>query len=87
MRKGKKKHVESIFDSTIDWDHHIWYWTFNILYQIWWSQSIVESKIDMTRFFPCDAWAQTFPPAHHIMSYLAYAYVEQSGRVGHTLDP
>ena len=25
---------------------------YNILYQIWWSQSIVESKIDLTRFFP-----------------------------------
>ena len=41
------------FHNWIDWDHHIWYWTYNILYQIWWSQSIVESKLDLTRFFPC----------------------------------
>ena len=70
-----KKRVKSIFDSIIDWDHHIWYWTYNILCQIRWSQSIVELKIDLTRFFPSLCWYQSFEPfdlsnqTYHTHSY------------------
>ena len=52
MNKGEKTR-QIIFDSTIDWDHHICYCTYNILYQIWCSQPIVKSNINLTRFFPC----------------------------------
>ena len=53
QQRKKKKRVKSMFDSTIDWDHHIWYSMLYVQYQIWWSQSIEESKIDLTCFFSC----------------------------------
>ena len=37
----------------------------NILYQIWWSESIVESYTDLTRFFPVDLLQ-----SNHIMFYI-----------------
>ena len=49
---GKKKRQINFY-STIDWDHHIWYSMLYVQYQIWWSQSIVDSKVDLKRFFPC----------------------------------
>ena len=46
---------------------------YNILYQIWWSQSIVESKIDLTRFFPVKC------EVAKIMTRVELGFVDGSG--------
>ena len=46
--------VKLIFESTIDWDHHIWYWTCDILYQYRdLNQFNCGIKNWFDAFFPC----------------------------------